>query len=181
MHKAKWVICFVAVTLITGCAKKQKDERAITIGTITITKEEFNNAFSRYNFDPEPAKETRMAFLDNFINRKLILKEAQNLGLDKEPQFLADVQDFWEQALIKLTFDRKIKELFLSLQISDTEINNFYNANKDKFGTKDLAGSYSDIKMLLLKEKQKQAVGDWLDSLRKNTQVKVNYKLLGME
>jgi hypothetical protein len=159
----------------------KQEKPAITIGTINITKDEFNKALARYNFDIEPTKETRRTFLDNFINRKLILKEAEKEGLDKKEQFLADVQDFYEQALIKFIFDKKIKELFVSLEIKDAEINSFYNANKDKFGAKDLSSSYADIKMLLLKEKQKKAINDWLDSLRKKTSVKIDYKLLDLE
>jgi hypothetical protein len=169
------------ILIFLSCAKKTQEEPAIIVDNINITRSEFDSAFNRSNFEKESSKEIRKDFLDNFINRKLILKEAQRQGLDKDQQFLNDIQDFWEQALIKITFDKKIKELFLTVKVSDTEINNFYYANKDKFGTKDLLNSYNEIKLLVLKEKQKKAINEWLDSLRKKAKIKINYKLLEIE
>lgn len=181
MQKTKIIIIICIVLITLGCAKKTSEGPAITIGKIKVTKGEFENAFERFNFDKQVDATARKAFLENYIDRKLILREAENLGLDKNEEFLQDVQDFWQQSLLKLALDKKTKELFLSIKVSDKEINDFYNANKDKFSAKDLPNVYSEIKLVLLKEKQKKAVSDWLDSLRKKTDIKVNYKLLGLE
>ncbi|MDD4955864.1 MAG: hypothetical protein PHP17_07510, partial [Candidatus Omnitrophica bacterium] len=116
----------------------------------------------------------------NLINRKLILREAETRGLDKEESFLEDVQDFWEQALLKRAVDKKAKELFINIKIDDTAINDFYNANKDKFQGKTLESVYPEIRLILFKEQQKKAVEDWMNSLKTNANVKINYKELGL-
>ncbi|MDP2923008.1 MAG: hypothetical protein Q8O30_04735 [Candidatus Omnitrophota bacterium] len=181
MRKAK-IMMFVCITLIAfGCAEKAKEEPAIILDNIKITKSEFDNAFNRLSFEKEATSQERKAFLENFINRKLILKEAEKIGLDKNQEFLEDVQDFWEQCLLKMSLDKKTKELFMSIKVSDKEINDFYNANKDKLNNKDLSSSYNEVRLIILKEKQKKAISDWLESLKKKTNIKVNYKLLGLE
>jgi hypothetical protein len=182
MYKIKFIAYLIILSLAaTACAKKEKEEPAIVIGKIKVTKLEFENAFERFNFDKQADIEARKAFLENYIDRKLILKEAENLGLDKNEEFLQNVQDFWQQSLIKLTLDKKTKELFLSIRVSDKEISDFYKDHKNDFAAKDLSSVYGEIKLILLKEKQKKAVSDWLDSLRKKTNIKVDYKLLGLE
>ena len=181
MPKVKIIVLVCMVLITVGCAKKTSEESAITIGKIKVTKTEFENAFERFNFDKQASIETRKAFLDNYIDRKLLLKEAEDLGLDKNEEFLQDVEDFWQQALLKLTLDKKTKELFLSIKVSDQEISGLYKAHKDDFPGKDLANVYSEIKLILLKEKQKKALSDWLSTLRQKTDIKINYKLLGLE
>lgn len=181
MRNLKIVLILSTALVITSCLKKTKEEPAIILDNIKITKSEFDNAFNRLSFEKEATSQERKAFLENFINRKLILKEAEKIGLDKNQEFLEDVQDFWEQCLLKMSLDKKTKELFMSIKVSDKEINDFYNANKDKLNNKDLSSSYNEVRLIILKEKQKKAISDWLESLKKKTNIKVNYKLLGLE
>jgi len=169
----------VIILLSLACA--QKEEPAISIGQIKITKSEFEKDFAKFNLSKPDTKEARREFLDNLINRKLILREAENRGLDKDASFLEDVQDFWEQALLKRAVDKKAKELFLNIKIDDNEINDFYNTNKDKFQGKTLEDVYPEIRLVLFKQKQQKAVEDWMSSLKTQANVKINYKELGLE
>ena len=170
-------IFFILVLILLSCSKS--DDSVIVIDNIRISKEEFEEEFKKYN--KETTKENIKEFLENFINRKLVLKEAEKLNIDKEKEFLKALQNYWEQSLLKIVLDRKSKELFLSIKITDEEINNFYEKNKDRFDNKDLEDVYSEIKLILTKEKQKQALSNWIESLRKKSNIKINYKLLGLE
>jgi hypothetical protein len=162
-----------------SCAPKEKI--AISIDGIKITKAEFERDFQKFNLSKPDTAEARKEFVDNIVNRKLILKEAETTNLDKDPAFLEDVQDFWEQSLLKLTVDKKAKQLFMNIKIDDKEIGDFYNANKDKFDNKPIADVYGEIRLILFKKKQQDAVNGWLESLKKKANVKVDYKLLGLE
>jgi len=179
MHKLRLLIFTIAILLSTACAPKE--EAVISIGDIKITKAEFEKEFKKLNSSKPDSIEARKEFIDNIINRKLILKEAESKNLDKDPAFLDEVQDFWEQSLLKLVIDRKAKELFMNIKINENEVNDFYNANKEKFENKPLSDVYGEVRLILFKKKQQDAVAEWIDSLKKEANVKVNYKLLGLE
>lgn len=178
MHKLKFLSFLIVILLGVSCAPKE--EAVISIGEIKITKTEFERDFAKFNLSKSDTKEARREFLDNLINRKLILKEAETRGLDKEESFLEDVQDFWEQSLLKRAVDKKSKELFLTINIDDIEIRDFYNTNKDKFSGKTLEDVYPEIRLVLFKEKQKKSVEEWMASLKNQANIKINYKELGI-
>ncbi len=180
MNKAKILLLLMVILLGINCAQSN-EEPVISIGPIKITKNEFEKDFAKFNLSKPDTQEARQEFLDNLINRKLILKEAEARGLDKEESFLEDVQDFWEQALLKRAVDKKAKELFLTIKVGDDEIKDFYDANKDKFSGKTFEDVYPEIRLIIFKQKQKKAVEDWMDSLEKQANVKINYKDLGIE
>ncbi|MCX5708007.1 MAG: hypothetical protein NTY14_03380 [Candidatus Omnitrophica bacterium] len=121
----KVFICFAVscLFLVGGCAKKEKP--AITIGPITLTAEEFESAYQKAK-GPAARMAGRKEFLDVLITRKLVLQEAEILGLDKDPQFLESLQLFWEQSLLKLVLARKLNELSLICKVSDKEISDYY-------------------------------------------------------
>ena len=81
-------ICLTLIILLLigfGCTKQSKT--VIKIDNISISSEEFEAAFEASRF-ASMGDEGKKAFLDSYISSKLILKEAESLGLDKDPQFL---------------------------------------------------------------------------------------------
>ncbi|MGD9015595.1 MAG: SurA N-terminal domain-containing protein [Candidatus Omnitrophota bacterium] len=162
-----------------GCAKKEK--AAINIGDIRITAEEFNKAFEASRSVSAGVAE-RKEFLDTFISRKLILKEAEKLGLDKDDKFLQSIQLFWEQSLLKLILANKMKELAANIIIDEREIEDYYQMRKaENYPDKELSEVYEVIKILLYRKKQTEAVQDWAASLKNKANIEIDYKLLGLE
>ena len=164
---------------IYGCAPK--DKTAVKIGSIEITQKEFETAFKKSSNSINPAKESRKQFLQALISRKLILKEAEKMGLDKDQEFLDSVQIFWEQSLLRLMLNEKIKELSAPIMVTEPEVRAYYEQHKAEFTGKNEADAIKQIALELFKEKQKKALDEWVGSLRKNTKIKVDYKLLGIE
>ena len=107
MNRITVVLPVIILLILGGCAKKEKP--AIEIGEIKVTADEFKEAFRASRF-AEYKELGHADFLNTFLKRKLILKEAERLGLDKDPEFLKDVQYFWEQSLLKLVLARQSKE-----------------------------------------------------------------------
>lgn len=169
--------------LFAGCEKVNKSSPvAIDIDGIKIKANEFEQAFKNSFYAKEDTPSARREFLDNLITRKLILKEAQGQGLDKDPDFLKDVELFWEQSLLKTILERKIKQLSLNVKIDDKEIKNYYRSHKaNYFKDKELEDVYGEIKWLILKEKQGMAITNWTDSLKRESKVKISYELLKIE
>ena len=179
MKKVIFMSLLFILTVGVGCRSKEK--AVIVVDNIEITAKEFQKAFDASRF-VSMGKDGQKAFLDEYIFSKLILKEAEKLGLDKDPQFLSDIQFFWEKALYKLILSKKTKEVASNINISDQEINDYYQRNKEShFADKELPQAYDQIKWLLLKEKQNRAMADWVNSLKTKANIKIDLKSLGIE
>jgi hypothetical protein len=145
-----------------------------------MSAEEFQEQFD--NSDYPANKEGKEKFLKDLISRKLLLQEAEQMGLDKEPEFLKEVERFWEKTLLKNIIYRKSKELSGEVSVYEDEI----RAQYEKMIKEGLAeGTYEEmydrIKWQLLREKQAAAFNEWLKDLRKNSEIEVNRQLLGLD
>jgi hypothetical protein len=179
MKKIGILLC--VILLVLGCSRSKEEKIVLRIGDIAITQQEFENAYEALQFVPEEMP-PRKAFLDRYVARKLILSEAEKMGLDKDPAFLQDVQIFWEQTLLKMTLARKMKELAAQIDVSDQEVRAIYDKHKEKmYSDKEFSEVYSQIKWSLLKAKQNQALVEWISSLKNGKTIKVDYKALGIE
>jgi hypothetical protein len=177
----KTLITLVIGLLLTGCAQENKDKVALRIGEIKITAEEFEQAFKRSRPSQRGA-EARADFLDNYISKKLILKEAEELGLDKEPEFLQDIQIFWEQSLMKRILSRKSKEISPTIRVTEQEIQEYYRKYKNSsYANMDIQQVYDQIHWILLKQKQSQAIKDWIESLEQDVKIQKDEQLLGTD
>lgn len=163
-------LTILVTAIFTGCSPKK--ETALQIGDVEVSKQEFLEAYrDEGGSDPQE-------FLDQYISKKIILREAERIGLDRDPQFLADIQKYWEQGLLKLILTRKNTELFAH-SVDDKEIEAYYLQYKEKFfPNKELQSMRPEIQTLLLREKQSAALNQWVEGLRKKTDLKVNYDLL---
>lgn len=174
---------FVSICLLCGCDTAKKPPAAVKIDNINVTAAEYDEAFSNSPYAAsDNTAEARKEFLNNFITRMLILREAERTGEDKNPEFLKNVQFFWQQSLIKMVLDRKIKEFSLHINVDDREVRDYYQANKDtEFAGKDLSAVYDQIKWLIMNKKQKALLDDWVSSLHGGSKIDIDYKLLKIE
>jgi peptidyl-prolyl cis-trans isomerase C len=69
---------------------------------------------------------TRQQYLDELVSRELLIQEAIRKGIDQEEAFRHDIQQFYEQALIKQLIDRRRKEL--QPAVSDADLLNWQQA-----------------------------------------------------
>lgn len=170
------IILIFCLLLFTGCVKKEKP--AITIGPIAITAGEFEDAYQKALF-ARGGEISRKEFLDATVTRKLILQEAEILGLDKDPQFLESLQIFWEQSLFKLVLARKLNELALVCKVSEEEISDYYQRHKESdYAGKELLEAHDQIKTLLYRLKQQLELQRWTAALKKNAVINIDYGFL---
>ncbi|MFA5101210.1 MAG: hypothetical protein WC547_10035 [Candidatus Omnitrophota bacterium] len=176
MRKFIIVMVFLALCCGAGCAPKEKP--ALTIGSIKISALEFDAAYRDGKM--QTGRElSRKEFLELYINRKLFLKEAEILGLDKDPLFLQSLQLFWEQSLMKSIIARKINESTLVIRVADREILDYYERHKDTdFAGKTLDDVKTQIKLLLFQVKQRLELQNWMRNLRSRTAVNIDYDQL---
>lgn len=179
MKKIMWGIMVLIV--LTGCGTPKDAKVAIQIGDIKITASEFESAFKHSNPSRQDS-EAREAFLENYISKKLILKEAEKLGMDKDPEFLLSLQIFWEQALLKSILEKKSQEISPTIRVSDQDVKDYYLKYKgSSYANVELKDVYDQISWVLLKQKQSQAIQSWVESLGTNVKIEKDYSLLGIE
>ena len=117
----------MALIFIVSCGRVAKEKIALVkINNYEISKEEFEDEFKASSFGRIGNLASRKEFLDNLINRKLILQDAQRRGLGQDKGFLKMIERFWEQSLLKLALDKKSKEIAGSALVSDKTIEEGY-------------------------------------------------------
>lgn len=113
----------LAVIFLSGChcqtqAGGKNEEAVVSINNYNITRSEFEKEFKDSVYGKTDTAASRKDFLEALIDRKLILKQAQAEGLDKEKSFLKTIEKFWEQSLLKIALDRKTQEIDAKLSAS---------------------------------------------------------------
>ena len=178
----KYMFLLLVVILTLGCSQPVKEKKVVLvkINNYEITREEFQEEFKESAFSRNDTLESRQEFLDNLINRKLILQDAQRQGLDKDKSFLKRIQKFWEQSLLKLALDNKTTEIAISASITDQEIAQAYQKIIKDASSRDKTYQqmYNQLKWEITKTKESQAMSDWVADLRKGAAISINYGLL---
>ena len=145
------ILVFMIPVFLVGCVQNDKPKPAvIKINNYEITQAEFEQEFKDSSFAREDNPQARKDFLDNLVDRILILQDAQKKGLDNDPQFLKMVEKFWMHSLLRLALEKKSQEI-----------------SKASLGSGEAA-----------KLKESQMMSDWLTQLRKNANIQVNQDLI---
>ncbi len=170
--------------VIMGCGshwQSSSEKTAIQINQYQMTAKEFEEEFK--NAANGTAQENaRENFLENLVNRKLVLQEAERLGLNNDGEFLKAIERFYEQVLLKLTLEKKSGEFAAEIGVSDAEIESYYQKLSEKGEAEAaLAKMRDEIKWELTRQKQKQAFDHWVESLRQQAKININRQELAIE
>lgn len=174
---------FLFLLFLISCDKLPDQKKCvIKINNYTITQQEFEEEFKNTSAEWLGPDTQREEFLENLINRKLLLQEAERMGLNKDREFLKALERFYEQSLLRLVVDKKSNELALKTQVSDSEVEAYYDEMvKKSFIEKPLSTVYKDIKLQLIRQKQSQAFDVWVEELHKKAKIEVDKKALGIK
>jgi len=148
------MLIFMIPAFIVGCVRCDKPKNTvIKINNYEISKAEFEEEFKDSNFARDDTLQSRKDFLDNLVDRILILQDAQKNGLDNDPQFLKMVEKFWMHSLLRLAIEKKSKEISgFSLGSGDTA-----------------------------KLKESSLMNDWLTQLHKDANIQLNKDLISKD
>ena len=174
------ILVFMIPVFLVGCSRCDKPKDiAVKINNYEISKAEFEQEFKDSSFGRYNTLQSRKDFLDNLVNRILIVQDAQKSGLDNDPQFLKVIEKFWIQSLLKLALEKKSKDLAGSSLVSDSSVEEAYQKMlKDGQTIKPYAEMYPEIKRGLTKLKESQMTNEWLTQLHKNANIRVNKDLI---
>ncbi len=128
-------VLILTVFLFFACAKKkeEKEPYLAKVGNIKITQADFEREFknlpdfAQKMFEGSSGKER---FLDELIKKELLYQEALKKGLDRDTEYTQRVKDFKKITLIGLLFEKEIES---KAKVSDQEVKDYYEKNKDTF------------------------------------------------
>jgi hypothetical protein len=174
----------------SGCTQKQdgglssRQEPVAQVNKYTITVDDFNHevGFLRPVFrsiSAIPPVELKLGILDEMINRELLLEEAQKNNIDKDPEFMRQIESFWRLSLIKQLLKHKMAEIESETTVTDDEINTEYAQEKSRMESpKSLKEVAPQLKEIILHRKVQKALQAWEDSLKTTAAIKRYYGVL---
>ncbi len=171
---------FILLTT-TMCSKKKKIVVANVNGD-KITLDEFNTRFeyylkTKYAQNPElipkarNSFEERKAVLRDMINERLIYDEAKKMKIDQEPEVKNLIKLYTRQIIINAYIDKYLSK---DINVSDAEINEFYNKNKKYFKNADPDLARKQIKYQLTLKKYDAKIAELLDKLKNKYKIDEN-------
>jgi len=102
--------------------------------------------------------------LEQLAARRILLNEAQKAGIK------SGTND--ENEAIQTLLEQKTA----TINLSEAEIRNFYEANREMVGEADFEQVRDNIRRYLLQDKKQQAVSDYIDALSRSAHLRVNEK-----
>ncbi|MFA5286738.1 MAG: SurA N-terminal domain-containing protein [Candidatus Omnitrophota bacterium] len=176
MKKIAVVLLLIVIVFALSKLNSHKEkDYLVKINNYTITLQEFNEDFLASAFAKNNTPESRKEFLNMLIRRKLVLQDAQAMGLDKDKEFLKSIERFWEMSLLKRAMDKKSQEISGSVSTPDNAIEAVYNKLKSEGkADKPYNQMYGQIKRSLTQLQESQALNKWLVALYKKASIKIN-------
>jgi predicted patatin/cPLA2 family phospholipase len=137
----------------------------------------------RYDFKNAPYDEAaflktedgRKKYLDGLIEKEILLQEAQRQGIERENDFMKSIENYWEQALLRILLERKSKEISNLVNVYDNEIEEYYKNSGEK---QSFSKVKNEIRDIIKQKKQTDAMDAWIEELKKKSCVKVNENVL---
>ena len=176
----KRVITVLFCLALVGCGQAVPPNKvAAEINDYRVSLEEFEQGFAQSSYaDRTDRDKARREYLDNLINQKLILQDAQVKNLDKDREFLKAIERFWEQSLLTIAIGTKTREINGSVKVPDDQIRKLYEQmQKEGLTTKSYEEMYPQIKWQAAKQFEAQRLSTWMDGLRRNASIKINESL----
>lgn len=132
-RKALALVLLSASLLTAGCDAGGKRDASPVVATVDgspITSDELNRELAlRARKDPtfRVTADSVREQLDVLVNRRLLIREAQDRKLTEDARFTQTIQTFWEQTLIRLLMDRVAGELRAASEPTAEEVNGYYS------------------------------------------------------
>jgi hypothetical protein len=122
-----FVSCLILFSML-GCSKQEKQETYVAkVDNSVLTEEQLNSALA----DDENKSKFRAEFINDWIETEVLFKEAEREGLLKEERFNSLLERSKKHLAASL-FIEKVLEAS-KVEVSDEEINSYFESNKNDF------------------------------------------------
>lgn len=122
-------------TGVGGKSAKPAGLTLVDVNGIVITTADFKKELENLPPYLKPMAESaegKKQLIDTMVVRELVLKEAQKEGIDKSQAVADKLDDLKKQLILQAYVKKKVEE---QANITDADLQKFYDQNKDKFKT----------------------------------------------
>jgi peptidyl-prolyl cis-trans isomerase C len=135
IHIGAWVAVTLIVAMGAGCGQRSENQRTAVavINGKPITATEFDLRWSQlpeYARKKYPGEAGRKQFLEELIDREVLLQEAKRRGTDQDRALLERVERFKERGILDLLMREEVDSRITS---SPEEVKAYYEANRETF------------------------------------------------
>ncbi len=127
------LVAFASLAQTSAPAVNADDQKIVAvINGEVITRAKLDELYSGIGAQMRAQYERsggKMAFLDNYLAKRLLIQEAIKSGFDKR----LDVQGAMEAAKESALFDRYVKEVVAAPIVTDAEVREYYDEHKSDF------------------------------------------------
>jgi peptidyl-prolyl cis-trans isomerase C len=180
--QVKMLCCIIVFSfLAAGCSSgKNNAENKIVaqINNYKMTAGDLKYEFRNAPHDEITGIKTeseRKQYLEGIIEKEILLQEAQRQGIDREKDFMKSIENYWEQALLKILLNRKSKEISGLTHVYDNDIEAYY---KDSGEDAPFAKVKNEIMGIIKQKKETEAMNEWISELKKSSYIKVDENTL---
>ncbi|RLD26557.1 MAG: peptidylprolyl isomerase, partial [Bacteroidetes bacterium] len=107
MKNVQFFLLFVLTSLLVNA---QKDKTIITINEEPVFKSEFEYVFKKNNEDDTITRQELDEYMELFINYKLKVQEAEDLGMDTVQSFVKELNGYRNQLAAPYLIDTKVND-----------------------------------------------------------------------
>jgi len=177
-------LCILLFSFLAGCSAENNspDKKVVAqVNKYKMTIEDLKYEFKNAPYDETAFLKTengRKAYLDSLVEKQVLLQEAQRLGIDRERDFMKSIENYWEQALLRILLERKAKEISGLTHVYDNEVEKYY---KDSGENQPFSRVKNEIRDMIKQKKETDAMDAWINDLKKRAYIKVDEKILERE
>lgn len=171
--------------LFAACSEKPSTDKQIlfSVNEFQLTASEFEKLLARA-IDNDPrmtlSDQTRQDYLDEMIQKQVLIQEARRQKLDQDEEFIRIIQLYWESTLIRTLIESKSREIEKQADVCRLEIEQYYNERKlSNPSLKPLNDVESNIVAEVKNQKMTAMFQIWMDDLKKQAQIRIDRSLLG--
>jgi hypothetical protein len=133
------ILVLISVLTLSGCKLfKKKDtaskEAVVRVYNKYLYKSELEEAIPA-NASKEDSSRIAKGFIDNWIHQQVVLHKAES-NLDEEKKDVEKQLEEYRNSLIRYAYESALVQQKLDTNVSDKEIETFYNGNPDNFQLK---------------------------------------------
>lgn len=138
----------------------------LTFNNLQISEKDFESEISKLNIKKEEIENNRFFLLEQIATKKIILEIAKQ----NEAKIKDEKSGKTEDELIKGYFDK----LFLGIEVTDKEVSDFYENNKDMCGGASLSQIKDSIKEYVMQQKKQEKAAEHIRTLGKNNPIVIS-------
>ena len=184
VKKRKIIILGAIAVVILACAflfyfiylQNPSHQVLAKVNDEKITVEQFNKELAKVEppLVRDIMREEPQTFLENIITKTILLQEAKKQGISAPAKTYKDIEKGSpspEESIISEFIGKKFSS---PPEVKSEEVEAFYKFYKERMGGKPLKEVAPAIEQYIREVKQQEALGKFLEELRKNAKVDIN-------